>query len=118
MLFDQRVPMRDGATLSADVTLPAAALEQGERVPVILMRTPYVKSNILTVTAARYYAERGYAYVAMDVRGRGDSDGVFVPSCQRRHTTATTPSSGWLRSPGRTGMSARSAARIPAASSG
>ena len=79
MLFDQRVPMRDGVTLSADVTLPAAALEQGERVPVILMRTPYVKSNILTVTAARYYAERGYAYVAMDVRGRGDSDGVFDP---------------------------------------
>ena len=79
MLFDQRVPMRDGATLSADVTLPAAALAQGERVPVILMRTPYVKSNILTVTAARYYAERGYAYMAMDVRGRGDSDGVFDP---------------------------------------
>ena len=40
MLFDQRVPMRDGATLSADVTLPAAALEQGERVPVILCAPP------------------------------------------------------------------------------
>jgi putative CocE/NonD family hydrolase len=79
MLFDQRVPMRDGATLSADVTLPATALERGERVPVILMRTPYVKSDMRSITAARYYAERGYAFVAMDVRGRGDSDGVFVP---------------------------------------
>src|SRR5690242_12833050 len=79
MLFDQRVPMRDGATLSADVTLPAAALEQGERVPVILSRTPYVKSDMRAITMARYYAERGYAFVAMDVRGRGDSDGVFVP---------------------------------------
>src|SRR4051794_36691505 len=79
MLFDQRVPMRDGVTLSADVTLPAAALEQGERVPIVLMRTPYVKSDMRTITAARYLAERGYAYVAMDVRGRGDSDGVFTP---------------------------------------
>ena len=79
MLFDQRVPMRDGVTLSADVTLPAAALEQGERAPIILMRTPYVKSDMRAITTARYYAERGYAFVAMDVRGRGDSDGVFVP---------------------------------------
>jgi putative CocE/NonD family hydrolase len=79
MLFDQRAPMRDGATLSADVTLPAAALERGERVPVILSRTPYVKSDMRAITTARYYAERGYAFVAMDVRGRGDSDGVFVP---------------------------------------
>ena len=79
MLFDQRAPMRDGVTLSADVTLPAATLEQGERVPIILSRTPYVKSDMRAITMARYYAERGYAFVAMDVRGRGDSDGVFVP---------------------------------------
>src|SRR5262249_39539716 len=79
MLFDQRVPMRDGATLSADVCLPASAQERGARVPVVLMRTPYVKADMRAITAAQYFAERGYAYVAIDVRGRGDSDGVFIP---------------------------------------
>ncbi len=28
---------------------------------------------------ANYFAERGYVFVAMDVRGRGDSEGAFVP---------------------------------------
>ena len=28
---------------------------------------------------AKYFAERGYVFVAMDVRGRGDSEGTFVP---------------------------------------
>ena len=26
-----------------------------------------------------YFAEHGYAFVAVDVRGRGDSEGLFVP---------------------------------------
>jgi putative CocE/NonD family hydrolase len=69
--------MRDGVELSADIYRPAAA----GQFPVILTRTPYNKStergNHLTV--GRYFAAHGYVYVAMDVRGRGDSDGVFVP---------------------------------------
>jgi putative CocE/NonD family hydrolase len=79
VLFDQRVPMRDGITLSADVFLPEATGSEPGRWPVILMRTPYVKANETTQAAARYFAEHGYAYVAMDVRGRGDSDGDFTP---------------------------------------
>lgn len=71
--FDVRVPLRDGITLSADVTRPA-----GEgRYPAIVLRTPYNKNHLPEV--GRYYAGRGYAYVEVDVRGRGDSDGVFVP---------------------------------------
>jgi putative CocE/NonD family hydrolase len=31
------------------------------------------------VERAAYFASRGYVFVAMDVRGRGDSDGHFVP---------------------------------------
>ena len=38
--FDRRIPMRDGVTLSADVYRPDA---EG-RFPVILSRTPYLKS--------------------------------------------------------------------------
>jgi uncharacterized protein len=75
--FNERVRMRDGVELSADVYRPAAI----GQFPVILTRTPYNKStergNHLGV--GRYFASRGYVYVAMDVRGRGDSDGVFVP---------------------------------------
>lgn len=76
--YNVRVPMRDGVTLSADLVLPDTA-RNGERFPVILVRTPYNKNQKLYIEAARYFAERGYVYVTMDVRGRGDSDGDFVP---------------------------------------
>lgn len=78
ILFDRRVPMRDGVTLSADVYLPANA-EEGERHAVILTRTPYLKANTSILDSAKYFCEHGYALVAMDVRGRGDSDGDFTP---------------------------------------
>jgi putative CocE/NonD family hydrolase len=76
--FDQRVLMRDGVTLSADVYRPADA-GAARRDPAILMRTPYLKADMRTLDTGRFFAARGYVYVAMDVRGRGDSDGVFVP---------------------------------------
>ena len=78
ILFDRRVPMRDGVTLSADVYLPAHAAD-GSRHAVILTRTPYIKANTDILDSARYFCAHGYAFVAMDVRGRGDSDGEFTP---------------------------------------
>src|SRR4051812_32763221 len=73
--FDIRIPMRDGITLSADVTCPVDAGAG----PAIIIRTPYNKNHV--PEAGRYFAGRGYAYVEVDVRGRGDSDGVFTPYC-------------------------------------
>jgi putative CocE/NonD family hydrolase len=75
--FDVRVKMRDGVALSADVTRPTA---EG-RFPVILARTPYNKASggKDRVELVRYFASRGYVFVAMDVRGRGDSDGEWSP---------------------------------------
>ncbi|HEU4794101.1 MAG TPA: CocE/NonD family hydrolase, partial [Pyrinomonadaceae bacterium] len=73
--FNQRVRMRDGVELSADVYRPDAA----GQFPVILSRTPYIKTGNSTLAIARYFVPRGYVFVAMDVRGRGDSDGEFVP---------------------------------------
>ena len=69
--------MRDGVELSADITRPAA---EG-RFPVILARTPYNKASggKDRVELVRYFASRGYVFVAMDVRGRGDSDGEWLP---------------------------------------
>jgi len=75
--FNQRVAMRDGVELSVDIYRP----DVPDKFPVILTRTPYNKStergNHLGL--GRYFASHGYVYVAMDVRGRGDSDGTFVP---------------------------------------
>jgi putative CocE/NonD family hydrolase len=71
--FDVRIAMRDGVTLSADVTRPTAP----GRYPAIVLRTPSNKNH--PPDAGRYFAARGYVYIEVDVRGRGDSDGIFVP---------------------------------------
>jgi predicted acyl esterase len=75
--FDRRIPMRDGVTLSADIYRPDAR----GRFPVILSRTPYLKSprDKEGLERCRYFAARGYVVVVADVRGRGDSGGTFVP---------------------------------------
>ena len=67
------VPMRDGVRLAADVYLP----EKEGPVPVVLVRTPYGKSN----DAEPYYrfVQRGFGVVIQDVRGREDSEGEWLP---------------------------------------
>ena len=77
--FDQRVPMRDGITLSADLYKPDGRAGDPGKFPVILTRTPYQKLSEWILTVGHYFAERGYIFVAMDVRGRGDSEGSFIP---------------------------------------
>lgn len=70
------VPMRDGVVLRADVLLP-----QGNGpFPVLVYRTPYGKEFALKdYTTFQRAAERGYAVVVQDVRGRYASDGEFRP---------------------------------------
>ncbi len=75
MTYDVRVPMRDGVTLSADVYRPNST----DPVPIILVRTPYDNGVAGQVAAGKLWAQRGYAYVVQDVRGRGESDGTFYP---------------------------------------
>jgi len=76
-LFGVRSPMRDGVELASDVWLPAA---EG-RFPTILIRCPYMKDmgldDFSLGQVGEYFAERGYAVVSQDTRGRGDSDGEF-----------------------------------------
>ena len=73
--FDQKIKMRDGIALAADLYQP----DRPGRFPCILNRTPYLKSSAGTAEFGEYFAEHGYAFVAVDVRGRGDSEGLFVP---------------------------------------
>lgn len=74
---DVMVPMRDGVRLATDVYLPARnGRVVGERLPTILMRTPYNKVSSLT-GSARYFTAHGYATVFQDTRGRFGSEGVW-----------------------------------------
>ena len=71
------VPMRDGVVLRAEVWRP----DDGAAHPAVLVRTPYFKEDAapLPVTDSRRAAERGFAVVLQDVRGRGTSGGSFEP---------------------------------------
>jgi len=73
---DVAVPMRDGVVLRADILRP----QQDGRFPVLVYRTPYGKEFALQdYTTFQHAAERGYAVVVQDVRGRYASAGVFRP---------------------------------------
>lgn len=73
-VFETGIPMRDGVELSADVYLPT---EQELPAPAIVTMTPYDKSGALVAPEGRRYQERGYAFVAVDCRGRGKSEGAW-----------------------------------------
>jgi putative CocE/NonD family hydrolase len=67
------VPMRDGVRLATDVYLEPG----GERRPAVLVRLPYDKSARFSfmISVAPRFLERGYAFVAQDVRGKARSEG-------------------------------------------
>lgn len=71
---DVDIQMRDGVILRADVYRQDAS----KPVPVLLQRTPYGK-NFVATTFALLAAERGYAVVNQDVRGRWASEGEHYP---------------------------------------
>jgi putative CocE/NonD family hydrolase len=73
LLHDQRVPTRDGITLSADVYLPLS----GGSLPAIVQWTPYESTRERFIAWGVWFARRGYAAVVVDVRGRYESDGEF-----------------------------------------
>ena len=73
LLHGLRVPMRDGARLSADVYQPQAS----GPFPTIVTRTPYESGRDVLIELGVWWAERGYVFVVQDCRGRFESDGVF-----------------------------------------
>ena len=73
LFHDQRVPMRDGISLSADVYLPLS----GGPHPTIYQWTPYESTRERFVGWGVWFAQRGYAAVVSDVRGRYESEGEF-----------------------------------------
>ncbi len=72
--FNVRIPLRDGITLAADLVL-AEELPA----PVVVSRTPYGRGGEMQTKRADAFALAGYCTCWVDVRGRGDSEGVFDP---------------------------------------
>ena len=69
-----KIPMRDGVNLAATIFKPK---DMQKPLPVILHFTPYIASRFSE--RALYFARRGYVVATVDVRGRGNSGGVFKP---------------------------------------
>src|SRR5271154_1128864 len=96
--------MPDGVRLVSDHYYPA---EPGPHTT-LLMRQPYGRDIASTVVYAHpvWFARDGYNVVIQDVRGRGDSEGMFYPFRHDRADGAATIE--WLRtrpeSNGRIGM--------------
>ena len=90
---DEHLRLSDGTRLIARIWSPAGSGPW----PALLMRQPYGRCIASTVTLAhpRWWADHGYLVVVQDVRGQGDSEGVFTGFSQEAHDTAETHA--WVR---------------------
>jgi hypothetical protein len=73
------IAMSDGCRLAARVWLPDPS--DVEPVPAILEYIPYRKGDLMATVDAHigpWFAAHGYAYVRVDLRGAGDSDGILL----------------------------------------
>jgi hypothetical protein len=75
--FGVKIPLRDGVHLNATLYRP---LHAPGPLPVILLLTPYPDNT--DHPSGSYFARRGYVFAYVDVRGRGDSEGIFRPLAQ------------------------------------
>ena len=74
LMWGVRIPLRDGVHLNATVWKPA---DMKAPLPVIFTLTPYISDTYHP--RAYYFAQHGYVYAVVDVRGRGNSEGKFEP---------------------------------------
>ncbi len=74
MEWGVRIPMRDGVRLNATVFRPKGPAAP---LPVIFTLTPYVADGY--TPRALFFARHGYVFALVDARGRGNSEGTFVP---------------------------------------
>lgn len=72
-----RIPLRDGVELNATVYLPK---NQKAPAPCIVTMTPYIAQSYHD--RGVYFAAHGLPFLTVDVRGRGNSDGLFSPLIQ------------------------------------
>jgi len=116
------IPMRDGVRLYSQIYAP---VEASEKLPILLLRTPYGTGQLNAARMAASLPELmadGYIVVTQDIRGRFKSEGSFVMLRQPRdpkdtkaidESTDTYDSIDWLlknvpNNNGRVGMAGTS----------
>jgi uncharacterized protein len=91
------IPLADGCRLAGKLWLPADA-ERGP-VPAILEYIPYRKRDMTALRDSAthgYLAGHGYACLRVDVRGTGDSDGLYADQFSSRYTDDAVEVIAWL----------------------
>ena len=92
--FDKSLKLKDDIELISRIWLP-----EGEGPwPALLMRQPYGREIASTITYSHptWWASNGYMVVIQDVRGMGDSGGIFQGFSQEASDTSETHE--WVRS--------------------
>src|SRR4051812_16626648 len=74
IVWGVKIPARDGVKLNATVYKPHG---QTEKLPVVFTFTPYISDSYHP--RAWHFAQNGYVFALIDVRGRGNSGGAFEP---------------------------------------
>ena len=75
MQWGVKIPLRDGIHLNATLYLPKNPATPS---PAIFTLTPYIGQTYHD--QGMYFAAHGYPFLSVDVRGRGNSEGVFKPN--------------------------------------
>ena len=89
VVSDTMIPMRDGIRLHSRIFVPK---DQSDPLPFILARTPYGTKNAAEnfITYLKAMAGEGYIFVFQDIRGKFESEGVFVMQRPPRKQGDTT----------------------------
>jgi predicted acyl esterase len=74
LVWGLKIPTHDGNQLNATLYKPQPLPEP---LPVILTITPYIADSYHE--RGMYFARNGYIFAAVDARGRGNSEGSFIP---------------------------------------
>lgn len=69
-----KIPLRDGVKLNATLYRPAPDTAVAA---CVFTLTPYISQTYHD--RGQYFSRNGYAFLTVDVRGRGNSEGVFAP---------------------------------------
>jgi len=89
------IPLKDGASLSADLYRPAG----DGKFPALMSFYPYHKDDMIGASfeeSRRYFAERGYAHLLIDFRGLGGSDGVACEAMHRQEGIDGAQACEWI----------------------
>ncbi len=72
--FYQKIKVSDGISLSSNVYIPT---DSNKKYPVVLIITPYISDE--NHSRGLFFARNGYVFITVDSRGRGNSEGEFIP---------------------------------------